>query len=377
MKLLRLLYDHVNRISFIYLLFGGLHAFGIFVLPNVIDDDASVSFLQRNWGFHFLAYFPLPVAGLAYAIFAASLIHRVQDRVVATLIKIHTRTSRFRKHTVYCLISTAALIVFWLLQQKYMILGDGHVRSAELDLGIVHASAANYVHVLMGVTSTFGLTGRETIKVASIVQGFPFVFLALLVSHEIGTTVLTRVISALIIICSGVVQFYVGYVEIYAPIPILTLLAVWFGLKGVNRAAFRYYAFAISAAAALTHPVGAMLVPPSLYLIWFHDIRGKGALVTGLCGALLAAGILCGVLLGLADEVLSAALPVLPDQQNVYAMLTVVNVWERLNGLILGCSACPPAIVRRRAPSPTSNGLKPGKILADAGAPWTHRPLGM
>jgi tetratricopeptide (TPR) repeat protein len=360
----------MNRTSLIYITFACLHGVGVFVVPQLISVDGSASFLRRNWGYHFLTYFPIPVVGLAYVLFIASLTPAIQSLFVSTLSRISVAVKGKRKSLVYLAISTLALAVLWGLRQKYPFLGDGYVRSSELDRGIVHGSAGLFIRLLLQTSTTFDLSGIETYRIVSTLLGVPFVFLSLCVAYEIGTDTLSRVASAMLIGFSGILQFYAGYIETYALLPILMLLSVWLGLRGERHAILRYAALATSFFAYFVHPLCGILAPSALYLIWVHDVRRRGRLFSSLFLAILVLGIAVGFTRGFFDSAVAAILPLIPDQDRTYALLTATNLWERLNGIILCCpAAIPLLLVLKRQERMTASSSRSGFlwILSAAG----------
>ena len=168
----------------------------------------------------------------------------------------------------------------------------------------------------------------------------PFVFLTLLVSREIGSDIVSRSAAATLITLSGIVQFYAGYIEVYAPLPILMLLTVWFSLKGERIPLLRYFAILTAFLALLVHPLCGILIPPTLYLVWFHDIQHRSVVIRVVVIAFIVIG--AGIALSRGLNVISHfTLPLFPLPDTPYALLTVTNFWERLNGIIL----CSPAAI--------------------------------
>ena len=125
----------------------------------------------------------MPLIGIAYALFAASLIPALEIRFVTTVSRVSKAAMDWRRSVVYLTISLLALMVFWAMQQKYPFLGDGYVRSSELDQGIVHGSGRIYIRLLLTVSTTFDLSGRDTYRIVSTLLGVPFIFLALCVAY--------------------------------------------------------------------------------------------------------------------------------------------------------------------------------------------------
>jgi hypothetical protein len=242
---------------------------------------------------------------------------------------------------VYIAISLLSTIALWWLRQKYPFLGDGHIRSSELDSGIVHTSGRTFIQFLLYVSTAFQLTGRETYQIVNTLLGIPFVFLTLLVSHEVGTSTLSRVLSATLIGCSGIIQYYAGYMEVYAPLPILMLLSIWLALRGDRSTLSRYGSAVVSLGAFLIHPLCSVLIPPSLYLIWHRDVRGRNLSRRRAFLAFILGGLAAAYFTGLFEFAQKVLLPFIASPDRSYAAFTVTNFWERLNGFIL----CAPAAI--------------------------------
>ena len=329
----------MNQITSIYILFGCLHFASIFLLSSFISQLPQFAFLQRTWGYHFFIYFPVPVIVIAYGLYLGSLIRALQYRIASTLNFLHEITVSKRNTLAFLVIGIIATIAMWAVSQKYPFLGDGHVRAAELNQGIIHTSGTPYIKMLVVLSSTFQWDGRLTYQVASTLLTLPFILVGLGVACEIGSNTLSRAASAILIIFSGVIQFYAGYIEIYAPLPILILLTVWLGLLSERIPTLRYGSLLIAVIAFLLHPLCGILLPPTLYLVWYHDLKRQKFSFKMLFLATFAVGVGLAFYQGRLDRILEATLPMIREANRSYAFLTATNFWERLNGIIL----CSPA----------------------------------
>jgi len=151
----------MNRATLVYIIFGCLHFVSVFLLPGWVGESPERALFRRNWGYHFLTYYPIPIVAFAYATFAASLIPSVQRQWVSAL-KYLREGFKGQKHThVYLAVGVVATLILWGLQQKYPFLGDVHVRSGELDGGEIHESGTIYIELLLAISRGSGLSGRR------------------------------------------------------------------------------------------------------------------------------------------------------------------------------------------------------------------------
>ena len=88
-------------------------------------------------------------------------------------------------------------------------------------------------------------------------------------------------------------------------------------------------------------PLRGVLIPPSLYLIWNHDVRDRGLSRRFAFLALILCGLVAAYFAGLFDFAQKVLLPLTSSADRTYAALTITNFWERLNGFIL----CAPAAI--------------------------------
>ena len=255
----------MTRALLIFVTFGCLHAASVLLLPTSHPPEPDGI---RNWGFHFLAYTPAWGIPVAYGMFCLSLIPTFQTRIARTLRKVVSNAEQFGFRRSTSLVALAAVALLWVLRQKYPMLGDGYVRISELDQSIIHASGAPYIRLLSLCSKYLGWTSREAYQIASTALGVPFVVLALLASWEIGKDDLSRLVSAGLIIFSGTLQFYAGYMEIYAPLPVLVLLFAYLALKHEKGPAYRFGALATAAIGVWVHPLCAYIIPAALLVIW-------------------------------------------------------------------------------------------------------------
>lgn len=302
-------------------------------LVNAFADPAGA----RAWGVQFLAYLPSTVAVVAYALFAAVLSVSASQVALPDVLK-RLRPDRIPAPAVDLLIAVLLTAVLWLIRQKYPFLGDGQVRAGEIDEGIIHRSGRLYIQLVAGVASALDLSGHRAYQVTATLLGLPFFWLSFRVAREIGRSPASRLIAAVLLAGSGVVQLYAGYVEVYAALPVLMLVVVWTALLGLRRPAFRFASLLIACAACAVHPLAAIAVPAPLLLVLFPDGRLSSKRLTVLAAVAVVALVSVWVT-GFIEVVRSVTLPAIPTAERNYAALTFTNAWERLNGILLAVPA--------------------------------------
>lgn len=326
----------MTRAAVVYTIFGVLHFVGVFLLPQ-----AGVDPWVRTWGFHHLSYLSLPTVLIAYMLFTVSLTQPFQNRIVHGITK-----PVIAKDGAFCLIVTLLLAVaLGLLRQKYPFLGDGHVRSSELDNELVHSNGKAYIWLIMFVSRTFDLTGVESFAIVSLFFGIPFIYLSLMIGRDISKDRLSRVSVSVLLVSSGILQLYAGYVEVYPPLPVLILLFVWLGLKAKNSPLHRHAAILLGLGGLMIHPLGSITILPALFLMWRYDVQHRPGTIRFIFLGVLGAGVVVALTEGAIEKIVSVLLPVLPTDDKPYGMITFQNLSERLNGVILAAPALLPILI--------------------------------
>ncbi len=353
----------MTRTTLIMSIWIALHVAGVFLIPHAVAGDSPVEFLARNWGFHFLAYYPAPAAVIAYTLAIATLLPPVHNRLLSGLSRLVHHTQQYSIRAVFGVASFVTLPVFWQFRQKYAILGDGYVRARELERGHVHHPGGPFNWVLVQVCSASPLDGVETYQVASALLGIPFVLLSLLVAREIGRNAVSRALCGLAILTSGLVQFYFGYMETYSAVPVLILLFVWLVLKS-DTARWAVVPSALALVLALIiHPLTGVLIPAGLYLVWYHLVRGRSRVHAAVLLGIVGLGLWAATIAGLVNQSIRGLLPIFPTEDQTYALLTLTNAWERLNGLILAAPLVIPVVATAILLSARVTSLRPSTVV--------------
>ena len=323
----------------VYTIFGVLHFVVVFLLPQ-----AGVDPWVRTWGFHHLSYLSLPTVLIAYILFTVSLTQSFQNRIVSGITK-----PVIVKDGTFCLVVTLLLVVvLGLLRQKYPFLGDGHVRASELDNGHVHSNGKAYIWLIAFVSRSFELTSAESFAIVSLFSGLPFIYLSLIIGRDISTDRISRVAVSTLLVSSGILQLYAGYVEVYPPLPVLILLFVWLGLKAKNSPLHRHAATLVGLGSLMIHPLGSITILPALFLVWRYDVQHRPTTIRFVFLGVLGAGVAVALTEGAIEKIVSVLLPLLPTEDTPYGMITFQNLSERLNGVILTAPALLPILILTR-----------------------------
>ena len=174
------------------ILTGGLvavHGLLVFGLPAL---GLSAWPISRAWGFSFAKLFPwyvIPAYVIAAAISVPTINRNVQDRF-----------SRLNRRIYLPLFSKPWLIAFgliclpgfWLIRQKYALLGDGYawidgVQGGGFDvLGGIRSVWKSYQYGLRWLTIVFQMDATHVVQIAGCLLGVPFIVFAGLFSREVS-----------------------------------------------------------------------------------------------------------------------------------------------------------------------------------------------
>ena len=199
--------------------------------------------ITRGWGFNYIKYFAPWVIALYYILLLCFWFPPVNNAITGIITKIKGFTSlNFRKYIYlwFFIISVAAGFIFYLLEIKYIFLGDLDLRPKQIEEGVIindeYLTMLLLKHVHSFLNDKFGLTGIQTFRILDYIIGSIYIFISLCISNIIGNTFLKKASVFLVgIISSTILLQFCGYTEIYA-LPILFLLLYLFAcmlhLKG-------------------------------------------------------------------------------------------------------------------------------------------------
>ena len=201
----------ISRPAFIAAVFLGLHILPLFWRPIPM------------WGVDFLVYLPLPVRGIFILLCVLLFIpgFRRQIRARARAFPLVLWGEGRRAWAGRCLLVLAALATFIALSSARHFLGDGYHLIKELDAGAwkePHRAPLTHtaIRALHLAGSSLWQTAENTYRVCSYVAGVLYVVLVLAIAGTFGKTKLQKSIVLTVLLSTGYMQLFFGYVENYA-----------------------------------------------------------------------------------------------------------------------------------------------------------------
>jgi tetratricopeptide (TPR) repeat protein len=183
---------------------------------------------ERLWGINHLAYFGLPYRFLFLLLALAIFVPIINTKVQNIGDNISGLWKKLPKALAFVLICVACVFVFWIVRTKTHFLGDGYRLIGYVDSGfpvtmrlIVHEwtqPLAVLVHVYFHhcLNLFTPVSGELVYRMSSYLSGILFVFLALLLSREVGTDKFEKLAAFSLVVAMGSTQLFLGYVEHYS-----------------------------------------------------------------------------------------------------------------------------------------------------------------
>ncbi len=257
---------------------------------------------QRLWGVNHLAFYPLSVRIgslvvmiLSFLPVAAGPIHAIVLRVLDVL-----ATRDALRWLIIIVLSVVSVLVFMRFQSATLLLGDGRLIARTLEAAhemelddatplygrkaIRETNAPGAMLLYYGATKLTGemiaRTEAGRIRIINCLLGGIFVFVLLLVVLKAPLASALRMWLAILVLSSGSMTLFFGYVETYTPLLLSAFLYVVCAFKSIHsrKAAWIIITFLCLAAAAFTHIQGALLAPSFLLLfVWFVIARRRPA----------------------------------------------------------------------------------------------------
>ena len=323
----------------------GIHAFAVYLLPSI----SPWHFLSRNWGFHFLTFYPPLVAICAYLVVLAVAVPKLN---LTAANGIETITRHIAKHInnkalFWGGLSAVFVVVFYLGQQKYALLGDGYLRPGEVAAGKYYRYSVGVSFFCIQLQKWVGQwddTGVLAFRIFSIAWGVPYVLLACAWSNLVGKLPHEKVFCFALMTFIGAFQYFFGYIETYAPLPSFMLAFMLCGILALKQNRLPMWSTACFAAGAIMHVLSLFLTPALLFLWWcalarkYPIFRDRKVVAFALSVFALASSAFA---ISISDDLL----PLFPSDQYPYALFTVSHVWEFFNSQILSAPMAFPLIL--------------------------------
>ena len=311
---------------------------------------------KRLWGINHLAYYPLALRVVAFAMIAVSFVPVVQRSLYSSLVTL-VEFVRSHKSSAAIIVSAALVagVAFYLLQSSSLLLGDGHLISKSYDKGLagdmtmVPSSVANiirykriepgaallYFLAAKAITGVTGVTPTQGIQIFNVLLGVIFTGVMLWIVVRSSLRPELRLWLGILVFTSGTTELFFGYVEYYTPLVFLGtfyVIALWRVLHGRGPI---WLPIVLALVCAYVHVQAILLLPAlGLVIVWrFAGRRRKAVLryVTPTLVVLLALAVYVAAFL---TSLKKYFLPLLQSEE-VYGVLSPAHWADIANELLI------------------------------------------
>jgi tetratricopeptide (TPR) repeat protein len=256
---------------------GGVFVLLHFLLTFIIPDMfPQIEIFGRMWGFDHLRWLPVPVT-YSFYITAVLLIIPWTHRWILGLIQAccsdaNLQFCRRFRYQLFLLCSLAAFPLFWILQCKYALLGDGYLRIAHAEAGVpkfIEYGVILFYHHLFNVfRSVWGIESAMTMKIVNMALGCVYVFFSLLSAQALGCDFREKAIYTLALNSSGILLIFCGYIETYAPTAALAMVFVYLSIRSIQGTIWFILPMLGLALALFMAAMSAIFLPAALVMVY-------------------------------------------------------------------------------------------------------------
>jgi len=263
------------------------------------------------WPYTFLA----PGLGWFLAVLAGALIiPAVGDGVSAVIERLWQRLpAKQARRRWFAAAGLLAGVIFWLARLRHLRWGDSYLLSValsypDLELRVIYnwqAPLTVFLHQRLWQFVADPLLGwpvENVYAMVSIVSGIMFVYVLLTFLARLGRNALETAVMTGLILTTGSMQLFFGYVENYTVISLgllVTLYLAWRALQGELRPVWPVIALAVTNA---FHPSTVFLWPGVGLLVWLCWRRGQVPPAAGLMQLVLPPLLIGAGLFGLMES---------------------------------------------------------------------------
>jgi hypothetical protein len=291
---------------------AGLAAAAAFILVGVASFLPS----ERLWGVNHLAFYPLYVRVVLLSLIALTFVAPVRGPLCAGFARA-ARMARRRLLTRAGMPAVAVLSVgvFWLLKSSTLLLGDarlvasnfehafdpaynvivGSPRTIILQEPIAKGTALLYHYAARAGTAAFGGSPVDGIRFLNCILGGILIYILMREASKSTISGVAAAWAAFLVLTSGAMELFFGYVENYTPLVFFGALYVVAGLKCMAGGSGRQLAAAIALmlVAVFMHVQGILLAPSCVLLVIWAYRNGRDespARMAVILGAITAGG---------------------------------------------------------------------------------------
>ncbi len=321
---------------------------------------AAASFLpgKRLWGINHLAFYPLYIRLAALALLCAALTPPVSRGVYGALSRAADRLPpQGRLRNVAALAAAAASVaVFWLLRSSTLLLGDARLVASNFEhafhpdyalivssprIILLHESIARGTALLYHYAArisleAFGAPAVDGIRFLNCLLGGVLVYVMLRAVMAKPRPGAMAVWTVTLIMTSGAMELFFGYVENYTPLLFFGALYVLSGLVYMESGKGRFIpaVFACLILAVFMHIQGLLLLPSFVLLLIRHSRARERVGPAYLTAALLAVTAAGTYLFAVLTRYGRHFLPVFASEE-VFGALSPSHLADIANELVL------------------------------------------
>jgi len=253
----------------------------------------AASFLPhaRLWGINHLAFYPMPVRLAALALIGAFLLPGAGRAVLRWLETLAAVITGRRRIVLAVLLSLVSLVLFIAFSSSTQLLGDGLYtannieRGAKVDSGTFAEVMKNPYLVYPGTemlnlsVSRFAarvlhVPPLASVRILNALLGALLVFLVIR-GYRSSTSVSrgTQMAFVALVLLSGGIQMFFGYIEAYTPLMFFTGLYALAAYRTLTQGAGLRGPVACALAAFVMHSLGLILIPSLILLVLWDRSR--------------------------------------------------------------------------------------------------------
>lgn len=241
---------------------------------------------ESVWGVAAITVFPAWL-GLPLIALAAATLHPTVNRAVQRAARRVWHTLPGTSHPQQWAIglSILSIPVFWLGRIRHLGWGDAAVLVAGLsfkDAPVIYnwqAPLTVFFHQRLWALLAdplFGWGVDTVYALVSVTAGGAFVFVSMQLARTLGHSLPERLAVPILLLTTGTIQLFFGYVENYTLIALGIAVFLWLGLKVLDGTAPLWVAIAALSVTNALHPSTVALWPAALVLIWQRFRRDEG-----------------------------------------------------------------------------------------------------
>ncbi len=236
--------------------------------------------LNSLWGFNFLKYFPQYVLGIYTLLILFIIYPYTANKIVAFLSRLSCSFQKLSIPVRIIIISLIAGVIFYLLRVHVHSLGDGYQRVYEIEKGLIyyHTEPLDfYIHAIFyRLLLLLDINSAElSYVITSILSGVVFVNAIYLYKFPEQVNSMIATLTKILILASGGLQIYFGYVESYSLYYMFSLLFLLYSLKYLISGRGLIKASILISLAIASHITASFLLPGFIYLAYLNLKNGE------------------------------------------------------------------------------------------------------